>query len=44
VVTDTTDIVLDGEFLKNTDGALQFIPGLDVVQSYKALTGKDNTE
>ena len=44
VVTDTTDIVLDGEFLKNTDGALQFIPGLDVVQSYKAVTGKQNTE
>ncbi|MCP3883016.1 MAG: hypothetical protein GY701_32150 [Sulfitobacter sp.] len=44
VVTDTTDIVLDGEFLKNTDGALQFIPGLDVVQSYQALTGKNNTE
>ncbi len=44
VVTDTTDIMLDGEFLKNTDGVLQFIPGLDVVQSYKAVTGKQNTE
>jgi len=44
LVTDTTDIVLDGEFLKNADGALQFIPGHDVVQSYKALTSKDNTE
>jgi hypothetical protein len=44
VVTDTTDIVLDGEFIKNTDGALQFISGLDVVQSYKALKRKQNTE
>ena len=34
--------VLDGEFLMNADGALQFIPGRDVVQSYKAILSKDN--
>ena len=44
MVTDTTDIVLDGAFLINDDGALQFVPDQDVAQSYKALINKRNTE
>jgi hypothetical protein len=37
VVTNTTNIVLDGDFVTNSDGALQFIPEHDVVESYKIL-------
>ena len=44
LVTDTTDIVLDGEFLINSKGALQFVPDHDVAQSYKARTSRENAE
>ncbi|MGB5641577.1 MAG: tetrathionate reductase family octaheme c-type cytochrome [Gammaproteobacteria bacterium] len=44
VVTDTTDIVLDGAFLRDGDGALQFVPKQDVATSYKTLVSKHNTE
>jgi hypothetical protein len=37
VVTGTTDIVLDGEFVINSEGALQFVPEHDVVKSYRIL-------
>jgi octaheme c-type cytochrome (tetrathionate reductase family) len=42
-LTDSTNIVLDGEFSIDTTGTLQFVPEHDVVQSYKAR-GSDNTE
>ena len=44
LVTDTTDIVLDGEFLINSDGILQFVPDHDVAQSYRVRTSRENTE
>lgn len=44
VVTDTLDIVLDGEFVINSDGALQFVPEHNVVQSYRTLVNKQNME
>jgi len=37
VATDSTDIVLDGDFVINSDGSLQFVPEHDVVQSYKIM-------
>ena len=40
VIIDTTNIVLDGVFLVNGDGVLQFVRDHDVAQSYKSLTGK----
>jgi hypothetical protein len=44
VVTDTTDIVLDGEFVINSDGALDFVPEHDAASSYESLTNRKTGE
>ena len=44
LVTDTTDIVLDGRFMPDEDGALQFVPEHDAAQSYRAGPSAENTE
>jgi octaheme c-type cytochrome (tetrathionate reductase family) len=44
VVTGITDIVLDGEFVVNSDGALEFVPEHDAASSYKSLTNRKTGE
>jgi len=40
VLIDTTNIVLDGVFLENDDGVLQFVRDHNVAQSYRSLIDK----
>jgi hypothetical protein len=45
LAADSTDIELDGQFSISCDsGALQFLPDDNVVQSYKTLINRKNTE
>ena len=44
IAANSTNIVLDGELLINDNGALQFVPEHDVVQSYQTLINRKNTE